>query len=162
MQSFARLGGLKETPASIGGEYFTRQTLNSDLKRHPKYITGIISIDMNDLKWLNDNHGHKAGYEALKTITDCFCAFETKKECVYRIGGDEFVIVCKDHKEEDIKSLVEKIRAAVTETGYSCAFGYSFGKSIDEMMQEADKLMYQDKRRIKEELKAKGIEHSRH
>ena len=136
---------------------FNRQTMNSDLKRHPENITGIISIDMNDLKWLNDNKGHKEGDKALKTITGCFCSAVTKKERIYRIGGDEFIIICKDRSEEEIKKLVEDISLSVSDTGYSCACGYSFGKNIDEMLKESDELMYKDKARIKEELKAKGI-----
>ena len=140
---------------------FNRQTLNSDLKKHPENITGIISIDMNDLKWLNDNQGHIEGDKALKVITDCFCSAVTKKERVYRSGGDEFIIICRKRKEEEIQSLVDRIRTSVTEEGYSCAFGYSNGKSIDEMMKEADELMYKDKARIKEELKEKRIVHTR-
>ena len=140
---------------------YNRQTLRGDLKKRPKNITGIISIDMNDLKWLNDNFGHDEGDKALKAIANCFSEAATIKERIYRIGGDEFVIMCRDRSESEIKQLEDTIRKAVTDTGYSCAFGYSFGKSIDKMIEESDDLMYKDKARIKKELKEKGIEHIR-
>ena len=140
---------------------FNRQALDSDLKRSTQSITGIISIDMNDLKWLNDNMGHEAGDKGLKTITSCFCKASSKRESVYRIGGDEFIIVCRNRGEDEIKKLVDEIRTAVSDAGYSCAYGYSFGKSIYEMMKESDELMYQDKKRIKDELKEKGIVYTR-
>ncbi len=134
-----------------------RQTLNSDLKMHKRNITGIISIDMNDLKWLNDNLGHQAGDKGLKAIAECFSCIATRNERIYRIGGDEFVIVCRDRSEEEIQKFIDAVRKGVSEAGYSCAFGYSFGKDIDTMMKEADELMYKDKSRIKEELKEKEI-----
>ena len=140
---------------------FNRQTMDSDLKRRTKNITGIISIDMNDLKWLNDNIGHEAGDKGLKTITNCFRSAATKKERIYRTGGDEFIIICRNFSEDEIKNYIDKTRTAVSDAGYSCAFGYSVGKSIDVMMKESDELMYKDKARIKSELKAKGIVHER-
>ena len=140
---------------------FNRQTMDSDLKRRTKNITGIISIDMNDLKWLNDNIGHEAGDKGLKTITNCLRSAATKKERIYRTGGDEFIIICRNFSEDEIKNYIDKTRTAVSDAGYSCAFGYSVGKSIDVMMKESDELMYKDKARIKSELKAKGIVHER-
>ncbi len=130
---------------------YNRQAFQSDLKKHPKAITGIISADMNGLKSMNDENGHQAGDKALIEITRCFCQASTSKERVYRIGGDEFAVICRFRKPEEMQKLVEDIRSLVERSGYSCAFGLSYGKSIDDMMYEADKLMYKDKLRIKEE-----------
>lgn len=132
---------------------FNRQTFYSDIEKNSKTITGMISIDMNGLKWINDNLGHDAGDDALKAIADCFSSATKRKDRAYRLGGDEFVIVCRSHTEDEMKALAEKARALVTNAGYSCAFGLSCGKFIDEMIQESDKLMYSDKARIKSQRK---------
>ena len=140
---------------------FNRQTFHSDMNRHPETITGIISIDMNDLKWLNDNKGHQSGDKALIAISQSFTNAIGKRERVYRIGGDEFIIACRKTSADEIEKLLEKLKAGVAETGYSCAFGSSVNKSIDEMLEESDKLMYEDKARIKKELENQGIIHKR-
>ena len=49
------------------------------------------------------------------------------------------------------------MREAITEKGYSCAFGFSVNKKIDELIKEADLQMYDDKARIKAEMKANNI-----
>ena len=136
---------------------FNLQTFHSDLKKYPETISGIISIDMNDLKWMNDNKGHQSGDAALIAIAQSFCRVAGKKERVYRIGGDEFVIISRKNSTEEMNKLLDRLKASVDETGYSCAFGLSFNKGPDEMLKESDELMYQDKARIKKELEQQGI-----
>ena len=65
----------------------------------------IVSIDMNGLKEINDKEGHAAGDKALETIAICFLSATTTKETVYRIGGDEFVILCRRVSEDEVKQL---------------------------------------------------------
>ena len=140
---------------------FNRQTFQSDLKKHPKTITGIISADLNDLKYMNDKQGHLSGDAALKTVTRCFCKSASRMDRVYRVGGDEFAIICHMRKPEDMEKLVDDIKSSVNSAGYSVALGLSYGKSVGEMLEEADELMYLDKARFKKELKEKGIVHTR-
>ena len=116
---------------------------------------------MNDLKWMNDNKGHQSGDAALIAIAQSFCKVTGKKERVYRIGGDEFVIIFRKNSTEEMNKLLARLKAGVDETGYSCAFGLSFNKAPDEMLAESDELMYQDKARIKKELEQQGIIHRR-
>ena len=78
------------------------------------------------------------------------------KERIYRIGGDEFVVVCRDRNAGEIQAFMEKMHESVNETGYSCAFGFSVSKSAKEMLKEADNRMYADKAKIKAEILAKG------
>lgn len=136
---------------------YNRQTFHSDIKKRPETISGIISIDMNDLKWLNDNKGHQSGDDALITISQSFCQAIGKKERIYRIGGDEFVIISRKSSTEEMENLLDRVKTGVAETGYSCAFGLSFNKTPDEMLRESDDLMYQDKARIKKALEQQGI-----
>ena len=136
---------------------FNRQTFHSDLKKRRNAITGVISVDMNDLKWMNDSKGHRSGDEALITIAKCFCETSGKTDRVYRVGGDEFMILSWKRTTEEMTAFLEELKTNIDKTDYSCAFGQSMNKSLDEMLTEADKLMYKDKARIKQELASQGI-----
>ena len=126
-----------------------RQSFYASTGNDKKDINGLVLIDMNGLKEINDLQGHTEGDKALETLADCFVQASTSKESVYRIGGDEFVIVCRKVSEEEVQKLIERIRNKLSETKYHCAIGYSFSSNgdnyIDEMLKEADEMMYKDK-----------------
>ena len=104
---------------------------------------------MNGLKQLNDNIGHAAGDEALVTLSVCFIRSLKHRQSGYRIGGDEFLIVCRKTSKEEVLQIVERIKKYVSETKYSCAIGYAFNlegdKPISDLLKESDKMMYQEK-----------------
>ena len=128
---------------------YNRQVFYTDMKKYHSSITGIISIDMNDLKVLNDTEGHESGDKALKTISECFLKCVNAKSWVYRVGGDEFVIFCTRQTEKEMQQLTENLRAAVDETDYSCCFGLATGGDPAEMLRESDRIMYDEKARFK-------------
>jgi diguanylate cyclase (GGDEF)-like protein len=133
-----------------------RQAFYRDTEKGNYSISGVISIDMNYLKQINDTHGHHAGDKALKSVAKCFVDAIGSTDRVYRIGGDEFVVLCKDRSQEDIEKLAEEMRSAVTQSGYSCAFGICSGDTVKKMIKQADRLMYGDKVRIKAQTDTVG------
>ena len=134
-----------------------RQSYYGYIERSSDNIRGVISIDMNELKWLNDNLGHEAGDKGLTTVSRCFKKNVPAGNKVYRIGGDEFMVLCNKKNGESLAEIVDNMRKAVDESGYSCAFGYSEEGSIDDMIRNADKYMYEDKAKIKAGMKDKGV-----
>jgi diguanylate cyclase (GGDEF)-like protein len=126
-----------------------RHAYFADINKDPRTITSLISIDMNGLKALNDKEGHAAGDEALETLAVCFIRPLNNKQAAYRIGGDEFIIVCRKTFKDDVLKIVEKIKKSVNDTKYSVSIGYSFNfegdKTISELLKESDKMMYQEK-----------------
>ncbi len=131
---------------------------DADVKRH--LITGVVSVDMNELKYINDNYGHEAGDKALQKVSDILAKYCGKKGAVYRVGGDEFIILFYGGGEAEAKSCIEKMRQKLAETSYSCAFGYAEKKMIDSVERTlviADKRMFEDKAAIKKACKEKGI-----
>jgi diguanylate cyclase (GGDEF)-like protein len=104
---------------------------------------------MNGLKDINDTRGHAAGDEALASLALCFTQAAKAHQSVYRIGGDEFLIICRKNTLDDVLQLIKRIRKNVSETEYSISIGYSFTedgrKSISEMMKESDEMMYTEK-----------------
>ena len=135
-----------------------RQAYYADTRNEPENINALVSVDMNGLKAINDNEGHKAGDEALTTLAGCFIEAAKLKYRIYRVGGDEFVIVCRKCKEQDVQALASRIHENVAKTKYSCSVGYCYSKtgssSIDEMLTASDENMYAEKMRY---YKEKGI-----
>ena len=132
-----------------------RHAYQADICINPGEITALISIDMNGLKTLNDTLGHAAGDEALVTLALCFCRALKSRQFGYRIGGDEFVILCRKTSQPEMMKLIKRIEHAVGETEYNCALGYSYcengEKSVEDMLKESDMMMYTAKERYYEE-----------
>lgn len=128
-----------------------RHAYQSDICANPDEITALISIDMNGLKTLNDSFGHSAGDEALISLALCFHKALKSRQFGYRVGGDEFVIICRKTSQENLKQLIKRIKHNVSETEYNCAIGYSYSadgkKPIEDMLKESDKMMYAEKER---------------
>lgn len=115
-----------------------------------------VIFDLNNLKEMNDSHGHGVGdYYIVTTGQIIKKAFEKVGKC-YRIGGDEFAVIIKDKTIEDYCDailLLKKLLEAVNETNefeFSLAFGvavYEAGKfaSLKELIDKADKNMYDNK-----------------
>ena len=123
-----------------------REAYYVETRRDYKDITAIISLDMNGLKRINDTMGHAAGDEALVTLALCFMKAVKVRQSVYRMGGDEFVIVCRKTSEEEVKDLVRKIEENIAKTKYSCSIGYSYHNEgtikLADLLRESDENMY--------------------
>lgn len=128
-----------------------RHAFYADLANNPEDISALVSIDMNGLKAVNDTEGHAAGDEAISTLGRCFQRALKRRQSAYRIGGDEFVILCRRCSHDELLQLVERIRRSVAETPYSVAVGYSErtdgAKSANELLRESDEMMYAEKAR---------------
>ena len=120
----------------------------------------LISLDINNLKQINDTLGHIAGDKIILTI-----AKELIKHfphCIYRIGGDEFVIVIKEHIplsaiEDKFVAIKETLDELNKTEDIICSFAYGIsayesGKTFSEILEAADKAMYANKREIKQSL----------
>ena len=131
---------------------FNRSCFYDDATRHYSRLKGIVSIDLNDLKKLNDNNGHASGDTALCTLVSVIKNILPRGCRLYRTGGDEFMILCLKYEQSDLEQLVETMRSEIKKTPYTCSFGLAMLKEnedLDQVCARADKLMYQDKIRIK-------------
>ncbi len=126
-----------------------RQAYEIETTKFGKDITAVISIDMNGLKKINDTQGHLAGDEALVTLALCFARACRVRESVYRMGGDEFVIVCRKVNEEEVIKLIERIKHFVSATKYTCSIGYAYSEegfdNLEQSLKESDEKMYKEK-----------------
>lgn len=117
----------------------------------------IVSMDLNNLKLYNDTYGHAAGDEALVTAAEVMISSFPKKCKLYRTGGDEFMAVCKGYSLDHTKMIIEKFQKNLSVTPYSVACGtalYTPGDDIDDVIAASDKLMYKNKKLLKEKAKS--------
>ncbi len=131
-----------------------RQCYYFDSKRLKDQITAVVSVDMNDLKKINDNQGHAAGDKALRTVAGCLTKGKLKNKKVYRIGGDEYAVFYLGRSEEEVKADIEEMRENLAQTPYVCAFGYRMVNDgehdIQKTMRLADQKMYSNKAKLKD------------
>lgn len=129
-----------------------RQCYYRDLEISASRITAVVSIDMNDLKWWNDTKGHMAGDHALAEVGRCISESGGKDRGVYRVGGDEFMVLYFGAVEREVREDIFAMQKLLTETPYVCAFGYSMvekGQKVEEAILVSDGQMYENKAKLK-------------
>ena len=137
---------------------FNRETYYYDLNKMNKSINAVIQLDMNGLKWINDNQGHTAGDEALMTIGG-ICEKNAKRNVyAYRLGGDEFTILAVNYDEARIQRIIDEIKDDLAKTSYYCSIGYAIkehgsDETVDQLLRRAEEEMYKDKEEFYKDAK---------
>ena len=108
---------------------------------------GAIYIDLNGLKKVNDEQGHRAGDElivrAAGTIAGIFA------EDAYRVGGDEFVVILLDVSREDFARKTEQLRRQMQENSVDASIGgvwQASTENLENLLRRADENMYREKK----------------
>ena len=134
---------------------FSRRCFYIDSRKHAKDITAIISLDLNNLKMLNDTKGHAEGDRVICLVSNIIGNCLLNGCSLYRMGGDEFVIICLGHSPEALNSMMENIRSTINSTGHNCAMGIACANdhdNIDTLCARSDSAMYVDKYLAKQSL----------
>lgn len=84
----------------------------ADREHHP---LGIAVLDLDNFKRINDTYGHQTGDELLRKIGARLVGAVRNQDLVFRIGGDEFLLLMVDTDEEVAKRVAERVRRAITE-----------------------------------------------
>ena len=129
-----------------------RNKFNLDISRIPEQGSqpvGIIYLDINGMKRMNDEYGHNHGDIAL-IHTGNVIGLLFPDDYLYRIGGDEFVVICQGICEKSFETKVRELRQSfMSEKEYSVSIGKYWSednKDIRSVLFRADELMYQDKK----------------
>lgn len=119
---------------------------------------GVVFVDVDGLKNINDQFGHAAGDEILLQVAHMLCAAVADDDLVARLGGDEFAILLHDigakNQELLIRDIGEKIhnidfQIGSTQLSVAVSMGMAIGKqgSIPaDILAQADSYMYRDKK----------------
>lgn len=130
------------------------------------YPLGLMMLDVNGLKILNDAFGHQAGDEALIMIGNMLKEVFEVKDIISRIGGDEFTVLLPNTKTETLQAYKEKLveivkTKPILQIELSLAVGYelitSISANIDEIQKLAENGMYAHKSVIGTSVRSKAI-----
>lgn len=133
--------------------------LNDKISAGTNKEFAVVVCDVNNLKIINDTKGHKAGDEYIREACMMICRV-FKHSPVYRIGGDEFVVILKGEDFENRSSLLGELRTQVLinreEEKVVVASGIAdFDSSTDtnlaSVFEKADSEMYSNKKELKEQ-----------
>ncbi len=143
---------------------FTRDENELSGKKTGRYV--LVQLDINYLKQVNDNYGHAEGDRFIIAASDLINrAFGQYGKC-YRIGGDEFFVIldgknCEEDYDKAVRLFDEEIGKINDKKEFPIPLYIAYGKSVfdpdinsfDDAEKEADRLMYESKKAIKERTK---------
>ena len=130
------------------------------LSRHPGQL-GVLFVDLDRFKQVNDVRGHAAGDAVLCAVAAALAGTVRPVDTVARVGGDEFVVLCESVDADAVRELSDRVRAAVGEATaqqlgpdagdlrVSASVGVVMsvgGPSADVLIDAADQAMYVAKR----------------
>lgn len=126
-----------------------RHALNAYMEEMNQYTkVGIAFCDVLGLKKVNDTKGHQAGDELLIRASENLKSIFRKND-LYRMGGDEFLILCFGIDETTFREKIARLRIAMKENDAMMSIGVLWKPEVtdlDAFISEADNLMYQEKR----------------
>ena len=140
------------------GNYEREMDMKITEKRNPQFAVAIF--DINGLKTVNDNFGHIAGDEYIKSACVIVCR-TFKHSPVFRIGGDEFAVIMTGEDFENCEKLMKQIenhvrenseRGLVTLAGGFSVFDSGTDTCTKDVFSRADNAMYTNKKMFKEHI----------
>lgn len=152
------LTGMPNRRAGI--EHLTRML---DKSRESDALTTVCFIDVDNLKIVNDTWGHREGDQLITILCRLIQSKLRETDLCCRFGGDEFLIVFYDASIAEATGAMTRIEAVLTDHNqnqtqpYEISISYGFAHyspaaetSVDDLIEQADKAMYQNKIRARE------------
>lgn len=115
LEQMASLDKLTEVSNRRYGEIALSARLQ-ELERHG-WCFGVLFLDIDDFKGVNDRHGHETGDLALKMVARTLAANLRGYDNVVRWGGEEFVVILAQIKPEQLGAIAEKVRMLIANNG---------------------------------------------
>jgi len=127
-------------------------------RRHKQPI-GVLELDIDHFKRINDSHGHGVGDEVLRSLAQRWRSLIRGVDVLARIGGEEFVVLMPETSAEGARQLAERLRASTAsqtvptsagELDITISVGIALatldGGGLDKVLERADQALYQAKR----------------
>lgn len=130
--------------------------LSKEVVRCKRYgnSLGVLLIDIDHFKTVNDTYGHDVGDDVLRQTADALSACIRGNDTLIRWGGEEFVVIAIDVDQKSLMTLCEKLRTTIQNTHYKCtekitvsvgAVLFKEGDPQQSLIARADKALYQAK-----------------
>lgn len=130
--------------------------------RRNSSLFSVCYIDINKLKYVNDNFGHSEGDELIVAVCNLIREIISENDILCRLGGDEFIILFPNRKKEEAEEVLKTIISNINKSNeskskpYSISFSYGIiqvspdnCESIDDIIKQADAKMYEHKQKNK-------------
>lgn len=155
---------MRDGPDALTG-LTTRRGLENQYRREVAvalrrgYALGVLFVDLDHLKHINDTFGHLVGDEALRALADAMRSSMRESDLVARVGGDEFVALLTDIRPNSAELITKRVHTRLSVLSeqrgiplpLSCSIGIAIGEpppaSLDELVNQADKAMYLEKQK---------------
>lgn len=128
--------------------------------RRSSSLVGLICVDLDDFKQVNDCYGHQAGDKLLQQVARRLGEVTRESDIVARLGGDEFGIIATNLKHyDDVAVVARKVSGALghpfqirdREIASGASVGFAVfptdGEDLEDLFERADAALYRDKRR---------------
>lgn len=145
-----------------GLEYLREEIEKADRNKNK---LAVIFIDINDLKFVNDNFGHKEGDELLQRVSNILQQSLRRNDKVVRLGGDEFLLILPESDKKSAEKIWLRIKKKFHDATESNQKNYKISashgaaeynlktnKTVDQLINQADRAMYQEKKKLKGEV----------
>jgi diguanylate cyclase (GGDEF)-like protein len=129
------------------------QRLDEEWKRARRYDRplGLLLLDLDGLKQVNDSGGHEAGDRMIRAAASRISDNIRQSDLGARLAGDEFVVLCPETPRDGLEQLGAKLTDRLEETGIAASVGWADIADGDvapgELLARADAAMYQEKAR---------------
>jgi diguanylate cyclase (GGDEF)-like protein len=157
-EEFLTLASL-DSLTGLHNRRFAEERLASDIARAQRNRVSltILMLDLDDLKKLNDLHGHATGDAAIKIFAERLMAATRGSDLAARIGGDEFLVLLPECKVGGVRRVLDRLNPLAIRVGeesipfaYSAGWtNYQTGETPAQLLGRADKAVYAEKRNRK-------------
>jgi diguanylate cyclase (GGDEF)-like protein len=139
--------------------FFAAATQHLKLARRNSESLLLLFCDVDNLKKINDNYGHAEGDMALIRIAGALEQTFRSSDILARLGGDEFVVLALESSDQSLQTMLQRLEKSLKNlrgTGCKCELSLSVGEArfdpkhavtLGELMVQADKAMYERKRK---------------
>ncbi|OGF44746.1 MAG: hypothetical protein A2536_09370 [Candidatus Firestonebacteria bacterium RIFOXYD2_FULL_39_29] len=155
------------TKIENGRGFLEKANLEIDRALRFNHPLTIAYLDIDNFKKVNDAFGHSAGDDLLSTVADTIKENVRTADIVARLGGDEFAIILIEAGEKEAKTAIDKVYKGLTKIVKKNKYPVSFSvgvitynkmqHEIDDMINNADELMYSVKKHGKNMVKYKVV-----
>jgi len=147
----AELEALTDPLTGVGNRRAWDHIFDAEEARCRRYGSpaSLVSVDLDELKQVNDDRGHVAGDALLRRTAQVIVATKRASDVVARLGGDEFGVLAVECDETAAAALAERIRQALLGAGIRASVGHATrrpGVGLALAWDEADAAMYARKR----------------
>lgn len=156
---------LHDPLTGLGNRAQLLRQIETHLGEHSNHrLLGLLLLDLDGFKTVNDIYGHAVGDRVLKRVAACLLEALPKKTPCFRLGGDEFAVLVEGYEETDVHALAAHLNALLRSSNFAENVGTLLSVSIgiawapedrstmvaSELMQRADIALYSIKRRSRD------------